>query len=163
MRQDLDTLCEEIERALEEARITVFRGTPRRTESRPQMDWDVAQFPDFRQFLSVAEAVGVRLMVFHQEKLTEDILDSAAERLQEADLPREEERDYERNLATARGYAGFVGAIDLSFEFDGTSYGFRVATPWFMDFLELVEVIEEAIEQTEPEDDSLGGSYFSQN
>jgi hypothetical protein len=162
MRQDLDTLCEEIERALEEARVTVFRGVPRQPDARPQMEWDVAQFPDFRHFLAVAEGIGVRLMVFHQEKLTEDILDSAAERLEEADLPREEEREYERNLATARGYAGFVGAIDLSFDFDGTNYSFRLAAPWFMDFLELVEVIEEAIEQM-PEDDSIGGGYFSQN
>jgi hypothetical protein len=162
MRQDLDTLCEEIERALEAARITVFRGTPRSPSTRHHMDWDVGQFPDFRQFLAVAEGIGVRLMVFHKEKLTEDILESAAERLQEADFSREDERDYERNLAAARGYTGFVGAIDLSFDFDGTTYVYRVAAPWFMDFLELVEVVEEAIEEG-PEDDSMGSGYFSQN
>jgi hypothetical protein len=162
MRQDLDTLCEEIERALEEARITVFRGVPRQPDVRQRMEWDVDQFPDFRAFLGVAEGVGVRLMVFHQEKLTEDILDSAAERLEEAEFPREEEREYERSLAKVRGYAGFVGSINLSFDFDNVTYSFHIATPWFMDFLELVEVIEEAIEQG-PEDDSIGGGYFSQN
>ena len=43
MRQDLDTLCAEIEKDLASRSFAIFRGHHRALENRPQVDWDVAK------------------------------------------------------------------------------------------------------------------------
>jgi hypothetical protein len=164
MRQDLDTLCAEIERDLTTRPFAVFRGHHRAMENRSQVDWDVIKSPDYRDYLSCAERLGVRLLVFSHQKLTTQLLDQVRERLDTADLAREDARDFERTFKKLRGYEGFTSSLELSFDFEGITYIFHISTPWYDELLDMIEDLDDAIEQTGNEDDAgpMSG-YFSQN
>jgi hypothetical protein len=165
MRQDLDTLCAEIEKELGGRSFAVFRGHHRALENRPQVDWDVVKWPDFREFLACAEKLGARLLVFSNQKLTEQLLDQARERLDGADLAREDYREFERTFSKLRAYEGFTSSIELSFDFEAITYIFHISTPWYDELLDMIDDLDDAIEQAALEDDGetpMGG-YFSQN
>lgn len=164
IRQDLDTLCAEVERDLAKRPFAIFRGHHRALENRSQVDWDVIKSPDFRDYLACAERLGIRLLVFSHQKLTSQLLDQVRERLDTADLSREDARDFERTLKKLRGYEGFTSSLELSFDFESITYIFHISTPWYDELLDMIEDLDDAIEQTGNEDDAgpMGG-YFSQN
>lgn len=165
MRQDLDTLCTEMEKDLISRSFAVFRGHHRAIENRSQVDWDVVKWPDFREFLACAEKLGVRLLVFSHQKLTEHLLDQARERLDSADLAREEFRDFERTFNKLRAYEGFTSSLELSFDFESITYIFHVSTTWYDELLDMIDDLDDAIEQTSVEEEGDGpmGGYFSRN
>jgi hypothetical protein len=165
MRQDLDTLCSEIEKELAGRSFAVFRGHHRALENRPQVDWDVVKWPDFLEFLGCAEKLGVRLLVFSNQKLTEQLLDQARERLDGADLAREEHREFGRTFSRLRAYEGFTSSIELSFDYEAITYIFHISTPWYDELLDMIDDLDDSIEQAALEDDGENpmGGYFSQN
>ena len=67
---NLDTLKSDIDAHLKAKGFIVFRGHARGIVERPEVDWDAARHPDYREFLNVAEQLGVRLIVFHHREFT---------------------------------------------------------------------------------------------
>lgn len=164
MKQYLDALKSEIADYLSSRGFAVFHGQPRGDDSRG-LYWDAAQYPDFRDFLAVAEALGVKLVVFHHRALTPAALDSALEELEEADVPPEERMPLERRLRELRAYQGLTAVIELSFDYDGRTYVYEVESDWHRQFLETIDEIESYLPEEgdeEGEQDSFGG-YFSRN
>ena len=47
------------------------------------MDWDVARYPDYKEFLSVAQQLGVKLVVFHHREFESAVIIAALEELQD--------------------------------------------------------------------------------
>ncbi|MCS6951273.1 MAG: hypothetical protein RMK57_10880 [Bryobacterales bacterium] len=163
MKHNLDTLRTEIAEYLASRGFAVFHGQSRRDES-GGLYWDVAQYPDFHSFLAVAEALGVKLIIFHHRVFTSAALDSAFEELEEADVPPEERLPLERRLRELRVYQGLTAVIELSFDHDGRTYFYELESDWHRQFVETLDEIESYLpeEGEGDERDSFGG-YFSRN
>src|SRR5438552_3670861 len=116
MKLNLETLRSEIQEYLESRGIVVFHGCPRSGEPSASVFWDTAHHPDYRMFLAAAEAAGARLVTLQAREFIGEMIDDALERLEESDLPREEQRAIEMRLREMRGYAGFTCQIELSFD-----------------------------------------------
>jgi len=162
---NLDTLKGEIEQYLEEQGFAVFRGFPRMLDTSPLVYWDCDRYPDYKAFLSAAKAADVRLMVYHQHEFSADQIDSALERLEEIELPREEQRAMERRLKEMRMYDGFTCALELSFDHGGRIYVFDLRTEWYDELSDLLDDINmiDADPETGEDDESPMGGYFSKN
>ena len=164
MKPNLEALRAEIPDYLESHGLVVYRGFSRSREDSPTVMWDTERFPQFEAFVAVAEKLGVRLMIFRDQEFYEVMVDSTLEDLEEADLPFDERRDYERRLREFRNYAGFTCAIEMTFDYEGTTYGFDLRTDWFKEFQRLTEEINSIIDEGEDnEDESPLGGYFSRN
>jgi hypothetical protein len=165
MRQDLDTLFEEVERTLKAKNFTVFRGTSRGFDTRPQVEWDVENRPEFREFLEVAETLGVRLIVVQRSKLEGEMIESALERMDVADVPPSERREYERDLERLKGYVGFSCSLQLSFDYNGLTYLYDLYTPWYAELLDIADEIDSALDDHARQSSQGGsmGGYYSQN
>jgi hypothetical protein len=147
---------------LEERGLIAFKGQPQRQEVRGDRTyWDSETYPDFRGFVAVAQAAGVKVVticsgVFHTEEF-----DEALEQLASSSLDRETRRSIERRLRDLGKYEGFVCEIELSFVEGGRTYYFAQATPWYEEALDLLDQIEDSFEP--PDENPLGGGYYSNN
>jgi hypothetical protein len=165
MKANLDSLKTEIAEYLENGSFVVFHGASRAAEEEaPVVEWDHVRHPDFRDFLQVAEQVGEKLVVFHSREFSVELIDEALERIEAADLPREESRGLERRLRELRGYEGFTCAIELSFDHATRMYLYSVQTDWYEDLLDILDDLESSLpdEEDEGEEGPIGG-YFSRN
>src|SRR5580704_902754 len=102
MKINLETLRAEIQGHLESRGIVVFHGYPRSAEASSLVLWDTERHADYRMFLAAAEAAGVKLVTLYAREFTGDLVDDALERLEAADLPREEHRLVEMRLREMR-------------------------------------------------------------
>jgi hypothetical protein len=163
MKIDLDQLKGAIEEHLRAQGFVVFRGHSRISPSIPFVYWDIDQQPDFRVFLETAKQAGVRLVVFNHREFTPDYLADAADQLESAELPREDQRRLERRLGALRGYEGFTCSIELSFDLGIRVYHFSLRTEWYEDLLELLEEIDASYPEEEEDGEEPMGGYFSKN
>jgi hypothetical protein len=164
MKLNLETLRSEIQEYLESRGIVVFHGYPRSGEPSASVFWDTEHHPDYRMFLAAAEAAGARLVTLHAREFTGEMIDDAVERLEESDLPRDEQRAIEMRLREMRGYAGFTCQIELSFDLGPRVYVFDLRTEWFDDLDDLLDRIDDAFGGEDEEDEEpLGGGYYSKN
>jgi hypothetical protein len=164
MRQDLDTLKTEIEQSLGKHGFAVFRGQYRGGEGIGEIYWDSARYPQPQDFLEAAAKLDVKVIVFHDRTLTADMLSEALEKLEAAQLPREEYREIERGIAKLKGFEDFTCSLQLSFDFDHNTYLFEARTKWYEEFLILLDDLDDTIDAG-GEDDEPGpmGGYFSHN
>ncbi|HMD48306.1 MAG TPA: hypothetical protein VKG79_04370 [Bryobacteraceae bacterium] len=164
MKQNLEGLKAGIEQQLEQAGIAMFQGHSRTLDDVKTVYWDCQKHPDYEEFIQAAKAVGAKLMVFHQRTFAAEEVDDALEQLGECNLPREEYRDFEQRLKSARVYDGLVCEIEMSFDHDGCMYMFDLRTEWFQELSNTLEEIHILIstEDDRGEDSSLPG-YFSKN
>lgn len=161
---NLDTLKAEIERYLEEQGFAIFRGFPRMLDSLPLVYWDCDNYPDYKAFLDTAKAANVRLVVYHQHEFSVEQVDSALERLEEIELPREDHRVMERRLKEMRVYDGFTCALELSFDHQGRIYVFDLRTEWYEELTDILDDIHMLTSESDREDDDTPMSgYFSKN
>lgn len=161
---NLDTLKAEIERYLEEQGFAIFRGFPRMLDSLPLVYWDCDNYPDYKAFLDTAKAANVRLVVYHQHEFSVEQVDSALERLEEIELPREDHRVMERRLKEMRVYDGFTCALELSFDHQGRIYVFDLRTEWYEELTDILDDIHMLTSESDQEDDDTPMSgYFSKN
>ncbi len=163
MKLDLDRLKTEILEYLGARNFVVFHGESRLRDSLPVVRWNSEHYPDYRKFVEVAKQAEVNLIVFHDRPLTADAVEEALARLEDCDLPPEEQRSLDRRLRDLNDCAGFTCVIELSFDYQGRLYLYDLRTDWFEDFLDCTDEIEAALEQ---EDEEEGGSmkpYFSRN
>lgn len=164
MKLDLDALKSEVEEHLAAGDFVVFHGYARMSSNSPLVHWDCDRYPDFRMFLQVASRAGARLIIFHHREFTEDYIEDALERLEEADLSREERRKLEHRLSELRGYVGFTCALELSFDHEGRVYLFSLRTEWYEDLLDVLEEIDASVpDENGEEDEGPMGGYFSRN
>lgn len=163
MQQNLDALLEEVEKTLAERNFAVFRGLAREFEVRAQVAWDTDSRPDFREFLKVAETLGVRLVVLHRQTLDAAMIESTLERIELADLPLNERRDYERQIERLRAFDGFACSIQLSFDFDGITYLYELSTPWYTELLDIADEIDASVEARMMPGPDGPMDYYSQN
>jgi hypothetical protein len=166
MPKDLSQLKDEIEGAIAKGNFVVFRGLPRHKEPLLTINWDTKEYLDPLPFLDVAQALGVRLIVFNHRQFSEELLDSATGALESITLPHEEYREYERSIARMRGFVGFMCALEMSFDHEGNTYQYDVVTPWYDEFLSVLDDLEDFEDISLPdelEDDEPAGGYFSNN
>jgi hypothetical protein len=166
--KDLEAIKTQIEEVLGASGVVVFRGRSR--ESEPlnlAINWDTGQHPDPKGFLDAAMALGVKVIVYHHQVFSQDLIDLAQDNLESAELPVEDRRDYERTLRRLKGYVGFTASVELSFDLDGQTYFYSLAAPWYDELQNMMDDID-AIEGLggygdAGEDDGPLGGYFSQN
>ncbi|HZT39610.1 MAG TPA: hypothetical protein VFA28_17080 [Bryobacteraceae bacterium] len=164
MKQNLDVLKTEIREYLESRRLVIFYGYSRALDALPIVFWDTHGHPDYKEFVSAAEAAGAKLIVLHAREFTSEYVEGAIDRLEECDLSVEERRPLERRLREMRAYDGFTCAIELSFDFEGRAYIFDLRTDWYEEFNDMLDDIEGAMpDADEDEDEGPIGGYFSKN
>ncbi len=166
MRQDLDTLKNEIEQSLARHGFVVFRGHFRGGEGLGEIYWDSARYPQASDFLEAASRLGAKMIVVHDRALTSAMLVEAMENLDAAELPRDEHREIERSISKLGGFEGFTCSLQLSFDFERTTYLYEARTKWYEEFLTLLDDLDAAIDVGgEGDDEEPGpiGGYFSNN
>ena len=163
MDLNLDTLKREIVDYLHASGFAVFHGSPGGLEGLPMVLWDVENYPDYQMFLEVARTAGAKLVIFASREFESSDLDELAGQLEECDLSREEQRDYESRLRDLRIFAGVTCSIELAFDCSSRLYVYEVQPDWYEEFLNLEEEITTRISDEDMDaGDSLGG-YFSKN
>ncbi|MBM3795041.1 MAG: hypothetical protein FJW31_13445 [Acidobacteria bacterium] len=163
MRQDLDNLRKEIDRLLRDGAYVVYHSRSRVDETMMPILWDTERHPDPSEFLDTALSIGVKLVVYHYREMTEQVLEDGFEKLEAAGLPRDRHRELERELKRLKGYVGFTSDIELSFDFDRQTYMYEATAPWYNDFLNVLDELDEIFQMGGEEPPSMGGGYFSQN
>jgi hypothetical protein len=161
---NLDTLKREILEYLETAGFAVFRSSPGGLEGLPMVLWDVEHHPDYQAFLDVARRAGVKLILFAAAEFESADLDELLEQIEDCDLPREEQHDYQSRLRELRSFEGVTCSIEIAFDHQSRLHVYEVQPDWYEEFLNLEEEITARFSDEgdlEP-GDSLGG-YFSKN
>src|SRR5262245_18843105 len=113
MKPNLDTLKKEVPDFLESKGLAVFQGFVNELHEQKLVFWDIENGSDYRAFVECAVRAGVKLMVFNYRNFQREMVDDALERLEECDLPREEQRAMERRLKELRPFDGFTCAVEL--------------------------------------------------
>ncbi len=164
MDLNLDTLKREILEYLEAAGFAVFRSSPGGLEGLPMVLWDVEHYPDYQSFLDVARNTGIKLVLFATREFEKGDIDDLLEQLEDCDLTREEQREYESRLREMRIFEGVTCSIELAFDHHSRLYVYEVQPDWYEEFLNLEEEITAHFADDTDLDggDSLGG-YFSKN
>lgn len=162
-QNNLDTLKAEIETYLKTNGFVVFHGFARGIVERPEVDWDSKRYPDFRDFLSVATQLGIRLIVFHHREFTASVVDNALEELEDASYEFDDQRDVERRLRELRVYDGFTCALELSFEFEGVAYIYDLRTEWYTELNQILDEFDMFPDDGEDEDENPLSGYYSKN
>ena len=161
-QKNLDTLQSDIDDHLKSKGFVVFRGQARGSLNRSEVEWDVERYPDFREFLNVADQLGIRLIVFHNRQFSSAVIDRTLEELEASGYEYEDQREIERKLRDLRVYDGFTCALELSFDLGGLTYIFEVRTPWYSDLNDLLDELDIMPEGEDEDDDPLSG-YYSKN
>jgi hypothetical protein len=161
---NLDTLKREILDYLEAAEFAVFRGSPGGLEGLPMVLWDAERHPDYQMFLDVARKTGIKLVIFATREFEKGDLDELEEQLEECELAREEQREFESRLRELRIFEGVTCSIELAFDHHSRLYVYELQPDWYEEFLNLEEEITSRFADENDLDagDSLGG-YFSKN
>ena len=164
MDLNLNTLKREILEYLESREFAVFRSAPGVLEGNALVLWDVEKYPDYQMFLDTAAKAGVKLILFAAREFASDDLDGLLQQLEECDLPREEQRDYQSRLRKLRVYEGVTCSLELAFSHESRLYVYELQPDWYEDFMELEDEIIALITDDDGMDDEepLGG-YYSKN
>jgi hypothetical protein len=162
---NLDTLKREILEFLDAAGFAVFRSSPGSLEGMSMVLWDTEHYPDYRMFLEVAQKSGVKLLLFGSREFEPSDIDDLVEHLDECDLTREEHREFEKRLRDFRIYEGVTCSLELAFEYGQRLLVYEVQPDWFEEYLSIEDELmmrTAGDEESDDEDDSLGG-YYSKN
>ena len=164
MDLNLDTLKREILDYLDAAGFAVFHSSPGGLESLPMVLWDTEHHPDYQMFLEVAKRSGSKLVLFASREFEANDIDELLVQLEECDLTREEQRDYESRLRELRIFEGVTCSLELAFDYNSRLYVYEVQPDWYDEFLSVEEeVVSRLAEEDESDEgDSLPG-YFSKN
>jgi hypothetical protein len=162
MRKELDTLKTEIERALEDSGFVVFHGIPRLAPPPSLVHWDTERNEDPGMFLDTARKLDVKLVVFHHRSFSREMISRAQETLENCETSRDAQREYERTLKKLSAYEGFTCSLEISFDYQNNTYLYEVMTPWYEEFLEMLDEMEDLQEGLTDDPGPLGG-YYSNN
>jgi hypothetical protein len=160
---NLDTLKREILDSLESGGFAVFRGSPGGLEGLPMVLWDVEHYPDYQMFLDTARKTGATLIIFASREFRSSDVDDLLEQLQDCELSRDEQRDYERRLRELHIFEGVTCSLEIAFDHDARLYVYEVQPDWYEEFLNLEEEINTRLEDNDLDTGSSLGGYFSKN
>ncbi|MBV8903345.1 MAG: hypothetical protein JOZ22_06880 [Acidobacteriia bacterium] len=160
---NLDTLKREILDTLEASGFAIFRGSPGGLEGLPMVLWDVEHYPDYQMFLETARKTGAKLLIFATREFAASDIDELLEQLEDSDLSREEQRDYDRRLREMRIFEGVTCSIEIAFDCSSRLYVYEVQPDWYEEFLNLEEEIHSRFDENDLDDSNPLGGYFSKN
>lgn len=166
MDNSLDTLKQQIVKDLEEGGFAIFFGEAREANEQSAIFWDTQSYPDYQRFLACATKLGVSLIVLHSRVFRVDEVEDALQDLDESAIEGDEKEEMAGSLREMNAFAGLVGAVDISFDYDGRTFFFYVEADWYREFLDLRDEIDVmTFDNSFQEDDSDGsmGGYFSKN
>lgn len=168
MNNNLDSLTTEIPEYLSSKGLAVFHGVVNELHEQRLVFWDVDRTGNYKEFVDCAVAAGVKMIIFNFRHFEKAMAEDALERLEETDLPRDEQRKLSRRIKELVNYHGFTCLVELIFELNNRFYVFDLRTPWYAELLDLMDSIDMAgpfdDENPNPDDESIGGgSFFSRN
>jgi hypothetical protein len=104
---------------------------------------------DLKDFLRVAKAEGVRLIVIDWFDLDDDTLDLRKRNVDGIKNPDEKDRVARRNevLESYRKYVGKTAYVSVSWLKDGVRYLYYEAEEWWNDLLDIIEEADEEAEE----------------
>lgn len=166
MEDSLDGLKQEIVSELETGGFAIFYGETRGANEETAVFWDAENYSDFRGFLRCAAKLRVALIVLHTRAFREEEIEDALQDLDESAIEGDEQQEVTSSLREMNVFTGLVGAVDISFDFEGRTYFYYVEADWYREFLDLRDEIDVmtfrgGFDDSEP-DESMGG-YFSKN
>ena len=156
MDLNLDTLKREILTYLEGRDFAVFRSAPGTLDGSQMVLWDSENYPDYQMFLDAATKVGVKLILFAMREFSSEDVSDLLEQLEELNLERDQQRDYENRLRALHRYEGQTCSLELAFNYDSRLYVYELQPDWYDDYL----TVEDEIASSLAEED-LG--FFSKN
>jgi hypothetical protein len=160
---NLDTLKREILDYLEGAGLAVFHSSPGGLDGLPMVTWDAEHYPSYQEFLDVAQKLGVKVMLFASREFEASDIEELMEQLEEAELPRDEKRDYQSRLRDMRIFEGVTCNLELAFDHASRLYVYQVQPDWYEEFLGIEdEIVTRFAEDDDIDDQPLGG-FFSKN
>jgi hypothetical protein len=161
MDLNLETLKAEILDYLAASDFAVFRGFSGGLEELPVISWDTERFPDYRMFLETAQKVGQKMIMFASRELEEIEIEEALEGVEEAAVGREEQRELERRVRSARKHSGETCTLEMAFSYNSHLYVYELQPDWYDDFLETCDEITTMLPVGDGGDteDGLGGFY----
>jgi hypothetical protein len=164
MKINLDSLKTEIVSHLKENGFVVFHAFSRNVDEAPEVEWDTFHYPDYKDFVTVAKELEVKLMVLHHREFSSAIIDRANEELAGSALEFQEQRRIEQRLRELAMYDGFTCMIELSFDLADTVYLFELRTEWYNELNLILEDLDmySGVEAEDRDDEPLGG-YYSKN
>jgi hypothetical protein len=162
MKQNLDTLKTEIDNYLRQSGFVVFYGMSRSIDDTPEIDWDTAHYPDYRQFLEVAKELGARMIVLHHREFNSEIIDRALDQMETTNVEYDDGRHIEARLRELNMYDGFTCVIELSFDHQDVMYMFELRTDWYNELNDILEQLDMAPDDDADDDETFGG-YYSKN
>ena len=164
MKINLDSLKTEIGTHLNDNDFVVFHGFSRSVDEGPEVEWDTFHYPDYKDFVTVAKKLDVKLMVLHHREFSSTIIDRAIDELAGSPLEFQEQRQVEQRLRELAMYDGFTCMVELSFDFEETVYIFELRTEWYNELNVILEELDmqSGIEAEDQGEDPLGG-YYSKN
>lgn len=163
MKQNLDTLKTEIDAYLKDSGFVVFYGLSRSIDDTPEIDWDTAHHPDYKQFLDVAKQLGAKLVVLHHREFDSEIIERALDQLESTSFELEDGRHLETRLRELNMYDGFTCVIEMSFDHQDVMYMFELRTDWYNELNDILEQLDMAPDDDESDDDGTFGGYYSKN
>ncbi|MBI4904499.1 MAG: hypothetical protein HY820_12735 [Acidobacteria bacterium] len=169
MKNNLDALTTEIPEYLQSKGLAVFQGVVNELHEQRLVFWDIDRTQDYRAFVDCAISAGVKLIIFNYRHFEKAMAEDALERLEETDLPREEQRTLSRRIKELVHYHGFTCLVELIFEINNRFYVFDLRTDWYAELLDLMDSIDMAgpgDDDGPSDDEPLGGgssSFFSRN
>jgi hypothetical protein len=162
-QNNLDTLKSDMDAHLKSNGFVVFYGSPRGFIERPVMDWDVTGYPDYKDFLAVAQQLGIKMVVFHHREFEAAVIDRALEELQESTFEFEDQRDVERRLRELRIYDGFTCALEMSFDYQAMTYAFELRTDWYTELNDILDELDVFPDDDDEDTDNPLSGYYSKN
>jgi len=160
---NLETLKTEIIDYLAVSEFAIFRSYPGGLEALPVVSWDTERFPDYRMFLDTAHKAGQKLILFASREFDQEEMDEANEALEEADLERDEKREFENRLRPARKHLGTICALELAFDYNSHFYVYEARPDWYEEFLDAYDELTSMLPEVDSADssghDGIGGFY----
>ncbi|MCC7498997.1 MAG: hypothetical protein IT160_15545 [Bryobacterales bacterium] len=160
---NFDSLKTEIQQYLEQSGFAVFHSYSRALPDLTAIEWDTKRYPDYRLFLQAAQQLDARLIAFHHREFSGAAVDEVSERLEMAEMAREEKRVIARRLEEMSAYQGFTCVIELSFDAQGRTYLFDLRTPWYKELEQISDDVDDLLPDDDEEDEEPMGGYFSRN
>ena len=163
MDLNLDTLKREILDYLEESGFAVFHSSPGGLDGLPMVLWDAEHHPAYQEFLEVAQKIGAKVILFASREFESSDIEGLLEHLDDAEIPREEKREYQSRLREMRIFEGVTCMLELAFDYGSRLYVYEVQPDWHEEFLSIEdEIVAHFADDDEIDDEPLGG-YFSKN
>ncbi len=158
---NLETLKGDILNYMAASDFAIFRGFSGGLEELPVISWDAERFPDYRMFLEAAQKVGQKMIVFASREFEEIEVEEALEGIEEATVPREEQRELERRVRGARKHTGETCSLEMAFSHNSHLYVYEVQPDWYEEFLETCDEITTLLPVGDggEHEDGLGGFY----